>query len=132
LAATTLRNVLGTKNLGDILSERESIAQEMKVHMCIVQYVLKYCPLPVNCLCQITSYLVGAADHTHRCNTWAGKFLCPGVVVSDTNICVPDSKSRNISEVVLVRRWTVGVLGIWREGVGWVKGGANGVSLQAT
>ena len=31
LAATTLRNVLGTKNLGDILSDRESIAQEMQV-----------------------------------------------------------------------------------------------------
>ena len=31
LAATTLRNVLGTKNLGDILSERESIALEMQV-----------------------------------------------------------------------------------------------------
>ena len=31
LAATTLRNVLGTRNLGDILSERESIAQEMEV-----------------------------------------------------------------------------------------------------
>ena len=30
LAATTLRNVLGTKDLGDILSERESIAQEMQ------------------------------------------------------------------------------------------------------
>ena len=30
LAATTLRNVLGTKNLGDILSERESIANEMQ------------------------------------------------------------------------------------------------------
>ena len=30
LAATMLRNVLGTKNLGDILSERESIAQEMQ------------------------------------------------------------------------------------------------------
>jgi len=30
LAATTLRNVLGTKNLGDILSERESIASEMQ------------------------------------------------------------------------------------------------------
>ena len=29
LAATTLRNVLGTKTLGDILSERESIAIEM-------------------------------------------------------------------------------------------------------
>ena len=27
LAATTLRNVLGTRNLGDILSEREAIAQ---------------------------------------------------------------------------------------------------------
>ena len=31
LAATTLRNVLGTRNLGDILSERESIAHEMQV-----------------------------------------------------------------------------------------------------
>ena len=30
LAATTLRNVLGTKNLGDILSEREIIANEMQ------------------------------------------------------------------------------------------------------
>ena len=30
LAATTLRNVLGTKTLGDILSERESIATEMQ------------------------------------------------------------------------------------------------------
>jgi hypothetical protein len=35
------------------------------------------------------------------------------------------SKSRNIPEVVLVRRWAVGVLGIWRGGVGWVKGGAR-------
>ena len=31
LAATTLRNCLGTRNLGDILSEKESIALEMKV-----------------------------------------------------------------------------------------------------
>ena len=31
LAATTLRNVLGTRNLGEILSERESITQEMQV-----------------------------------------------------------------------------------------------------
>ena len=30
LAATTLRNCLGTRNLGDILSEKESIAREMK------------------------------------------------------------------------------------------------------
>ncbi len=47
-------------------------------------------------------------------------------------IYVPGSKSRNIPEVVLVRCWAVGVLGIWRGGVSWVKGGANGVSLQAT
>jgi hypothetical protein len=45
---------------------------------------------------------------------------------------VPDSKSRNIPEVVFVRRWTVGVLGIWKGWDTWVKGGANGVSLQAT
>lgn len=31
LAATTLRNVLGTKNLSDILSERDSISGMMQV-----------------------------------------------------------------------------------------------------
>ena len=31
LAATTLRNVLGTRTLGDILSDRVKIAQEMHV-----------------------------------------------------------------------------------------------------
>jgi hypothetical protein len=45
---------------------------------------------------------------------------------------VPDSKSRNIPEVVFVRGWAVGVLGIWKGWDSWVKGGANGVSLQAT
>jgi erythrocyte band 7 integral membrane protein len=30
LAATTLRNILGTRTLGDILSDRESIAHEMQ------------------------------------------------------------------------------------------------------
>ena len=33
LAATTLRNVLGTMNLGEILSQRESIAREMRVRI---------------------------------------------------------------------------------------------------
>jgi hypothetical protein len=33
-------------------------------------------------------------------------------------IIVLDTKSQNIPEVVFVRRWAVGVLGIWREGVG--------------
>ena len=31
LAATTLTNVLGTRNLGDILADTKSIAQEMQV-----------------------------------------------------------------------------------------------------
>jgi hypothetical protein len=33
-------------------------------------------------------------------------------------INVLDPKSQNIPEVGFVRRWAVGVLGIWREGVG--------------
>jgi hypothetical protein len=42
-------------------------------------------------------------------------------------VLVPDRRSRNIPEVVLVRRWAVGVLGIWRGedlGEGWDKGGS--------
>jgi hypothetical protein len=39
---------------------------------------------------------------------------------------VPDSKSRNIPEVVIVRRWAAGVLGIWRGWDSWVKGGQIG------
>jgi erythrocyte band 7 integral membrane protein len=39
LAATTLRNVLGTRNPGDILADRESIAQEMQVNVsCLMRY----------------------------------------------------------------------------------------------
>jgi hypothetical protein len=63
---------------------------------------------------------------------------CPSCMDFLNTLCrpregsVPDNKSRNIPEVVFVRRWAVGVLGLWKEGVGWVKEGANGVSLQAT
>ena len=42
LAATTLRNVLGTKNLGDILSDREAIANDMQVDIktfCILSLI---------------------------------------------------------------------------------------------
>ncbi len=35
---------------------------------------------------------------------------------------VPDRRRRIIPEVVVVRHWAVGVLGIWR-GEGWDKGG---------
>ena len=36
LAATTLRNVLGTMNLGEILSQRENIAKEMQVRDIVI------------------------------------------------------------------------------------------------
>ena len=36
LAATTLRNVLGTLTLGEILSQRESIAKDMRVGECFL------------------------------------------------------------------------------------------------
>jgi hypothetical protein len=41
-------------------------------------------------------------------------------------VSVPDNKSRNNPEVVLVRRWAVGVLGSWTGGElgeGWGKWG---------
>ena len=41
LAATTLRNVLGTMTLGEILSTREKIATEMKVEMSLSKKYLK-------------------------------------------------------------------------------------------
>ncbi len=44
---------------------------------------------------------------------------------------VPDRRCRNYPEVVLVRRWVIRVLGIWRGRV-WGKGGTREVSLQAT
>jgi hypothetical protein len=61
-------------------------------------------------------------------------FLCKNNIFncSDLGGNVPDSKSRNIPEVVLVGRWAIGVLGSWKGWDSWVKGGANGVSLQAT
>jgi erythrocyte band 7 integral membrane protein len=46
LAATTLRNVLGTLNLGDILSQREMIAKEMQVCCKIKSMVAIFLPSP--------------------------------------------------------------------------------------
>ena len=42
IAISPTRNVLGTKNLGDILSERESIAHEMKVSVREKQKEMNY------------------------------------------------------------------------------------------
>ena len=51
LAATTLRNILGTKTLGEILSQREQISHSMQVqtfhfsknHACFNSYLLLSC-----------------------------------------------------------------------------------------
>jgi hypothetical protein len=61
-----------------------------------------------------------------------GHYLVKILQVLDQLLTVPDNKSRNIPEVVIVRRGAGGVLGIWEGWVNWVKGGANGASLQAT
>jgi hypothetical protein len=42
-----------------------------------------------------------------------------------------DRRRRIHLEVVLIRRWVIWVLGIWKGRV-WGKGGSRGVSLQAT
>lgn len=39
LASTTLRNVLGTKAMSEVLSERESISQEMQVKLIDTLYI---------------------------------------------------------------------------------------------
>jgi hypothetical protein len=38
------------------------------------------------------------------------------ILAVNHTVHVPDSKSRNIPEVVLVGRWAAGVLGIWKGG----------------
>ena len=41
LAATTLRNVLGTKSLKEILSDRENIARDMQECTNTLQYIIR-------------------------------------------------------------------------------------------
>jgi hypothetical protein len=53
--------------------------------------------------------------------------LCPSYCTNT----VPDRRRRIVPEIVLVRRWVTGVLGIWR-GEGWEGVGTGEVSLQAT
>jgi hypothetical protein len=43
-------------------------------------------------------------------------FVGRAITAGRAAVSVPDSKSRNIPEVVLVRRWAVGVLGIGGKG----------------
>jgi hypothetical protein len=64
------------------------------------------------------------------------QFLQSSVSIKTKNLrlrdsSVPDRRRRIIPEVVLVRRWVIGVLGIWRGRV-WGRVGTEEVSLQAT
>jgi hypothetical protein len=69
--------------------------------------------------------------HTHCYNSWQeGKNFSACNEATVGAFTVPDRRSRNNPEVVLVRRWAVRVLGIWRgEGLG--EGWDKGISLQA-
>ena len=49
LAQTTLRNVLGTKNLSEILSEREAISNMMQVHKIVVDFAFSCTQLCAKC-----------------------------------------------------------------------------------
>ena len=57
------RNVLGTKNLGDILSERESIALEMQVYAKYAD-MSKYADTANMQICQICRYAFIGANHS--------------------------------------------------------------------
>ncbi len=65
------------------------------------------------------------SDHMNHKPKFISRELNVGICI------VPYRRRRIVPEVVLVRRWVVGVLGIWRgEGLG--KGETGEVSLQAT
>jgi len=64
LAATTLRNVLGTKNMSEILTERESIAQSMQVKHLHGYYVSLY------------DYIIGTQHSYEHESFFFGRWYC--------------------------------------------------------
>ncbi len=74
----------------------------------------------VNCYC-VWGMLSGHDMLVGMSHGWfvgGGNVKASSKVVSikrSSSLSVPVSKSRNIPEVVLVRRWAIGVLGIWRR-----------------
>lgn len=54
LAQTTLRNVLGTKNLAEILSDREEIAHSMQVNQHTIT-ITQISVLVLKCLVRLTN-----------------------------------------------------------------------------
>jgi len=54
LAQTTLRNVLGTKDLSEILSEREYISNSMQVHSSSASFLVLSCSPVITAI--LTSY----------------------------------------------------------------------------
>ncbi len=93
-----------------------------------MEEVVSVDPLPLHHLLQPLKYKVRHCHPPSYFSSCYCKIDCQEktMLIKKSIELVPDNKSRNIPEVVLVRRWAVGVLGIWRGGVSWVKGGANG------
>jgi hypothetical protein len=69
--------------------------------------------------------MIWVACVRHRQKLWTKKDMGDIIRHNHITIIVPDRRRRIIPEVVLVRRWAVGVLGIWRGRV-WVKGWDRG------
>ena len=56
LAQTTLRNILGTKNLHEILSDRDSISGSMQVKLCFVLIIENFHEEIIKC--KFHTYLI--------------------------------------------------------------------------
>ena len=76
LAATTLRNILGTKTLGEILSQREQISHSMQVqtfhfsknHACFNSYLLLSCQARVKVRsCFVYKFIRDLKSIDHLC-----------------------------------------------------------------
>lgn len=65
LAQTTLRNVLGTKNLAEILSDREEIAHSMQVRVLFILRRLVSGPFHDNMDASIRTYGVRGGKSSH-------------------------------------------------------------------
>ncbi len=77
-----------------------------------------------------SSYASEQLDLLHA-KSFTGELLASKNHFCGGDVSVPDRRRRIISEVVLVRRWVIGVLGIWRgEGLGEGLGQGRSVYKQ--
>jgi hypothetical protein len=111
----------GTFSSGSPVSVSMSLSISTSVSMSISMFLYKYTQVQVHILIYVHvkfffTSTVPVHIHVHLY-----------VFVHNDVVPVPDRRSRIIPEVVLVRRWAVGVLEIWGGevlGEGWDKGGS--------